>query len=303
MIWLRKPIAALVLALGVSLSLAGCSGISVYNEFAAQGDAGEVVVENVAYGPDQRQKADIFLPANNSGNAPVIVFFYGGKWSTGSKSDYAFVGEAFSQRGYVTIVADYRLVPDVRYPAFVEDTAKAVAFAHRMAPTYGGDPQRLFVVGHSAGAYNAMMVTLAPEFLAAEGLSPSVIKGLAAISGPYDFKPLSTNITLEAFAGTKDFAPTQPINRVTPDATLPPILLLQGSADKLVRPRHAEKMAEVLRQSGKQVETIYYRGAGHARPILALGEPLQAKLPILDDIVSFFTRIAPQPIATAAIQG
>jgi acetyl esterase/lipase len=172
-----------------------------------------------------------------------------------------------------------------------------------MAPTYGGDPGRLFLVGHSAGAYNAMMVTLAPEFLAAEGLSPSVIRGLAAISGPYDFKPLSTNITLEAFAGTKDFAPTQPVNRVTPDSTTPPILLLQGASDKLVRPRHTRKMAEVLRRNGKSVETIYYKGAGHARPILALGEPLQARLPILDDIVSFFARVAPQPAATATIQG
>jgi acetyl esterase/lipase len=270
--------------------LAGCSGISVYNDLAAQGDTGEVVLQDIAYGPNKRQSADIYIPAGNPQGAPVVVFFYGGKWSSGTKADYSFVGETFAQRGYVTIVADYRLVPQIKYPAFVEDTAKATAFAYTTAARYGGDPNKLFLVGHSAGAYNAVMVALAPEFLAQEGLTPAVIKGVAAISGPYDFVPFDADMVVAAFGGTPNLPATQPINRVAPDQFVPPMLLLAGTSDTLVRPRHTERFAAVLAANGKHVETIYYKGVGHAATVLSIGEPMRKRAPVVDDVLNFLAR-------------
>ncbi|MBX3579782.1 MAG: alpha/beta hydrolase [Rhizobiaceae bacterium] len=305
------------LAFCLAFTLAGCSGLGVYNdigELTAQGDAGDVVVEDVAYGPEARQKADVYVPAGHPAGAPIVVFFYGGKWSSGRKSDYAFVGEAFAERGYVAVVADYRLVPAVSYPAFLEDTAKAVAFAYRNARSYGGDPDRLFVAGHSAGAYNAAMIALAPEFLAAEGLSPSVVKAVALLSGPYNFLPLDNDITTAAFASAPDRRATQPIYRVDPAAPTPPLLLLSGADDAVVKPaRHTAAMAAALAAGGKGFEQKTYPGIGHPGMVLSLGGMMQKRAPVLEDILAFFSRhgagtqgdaaTAGQPTSIPAVAG
>ena len=161
------------------------------------------------------------------------MFFYGGSWKLGRKEEVSFVASAFAQRGYVVVVPDYRLVPDVTYPAFVHDTAKSVAWTYRNIASYGGNPNRLFVSGHSAGTYNAMMVSLAPEFLDKEGLSPSILKGVIGISGPYDFLPFGYVTLHRAFdSAAPDLDATQPIYHVADARETPPVLLLAGKAGR-----------------------------------------------------------------------
>lgn len=269
-------------------ALGGCSALGAFNALIPQDGGTTLVARDVTYGPDPRQKLDIYVPANATTSTPVIVFVYGGSWNSGSKQDYGFAARAFASRGFTTVVFDYRLVPEVRYPAFVDDTAKAVAWTHRTIGRYGGDAKRLYLMGHSAGAYNAMMVTVAPEFLAAEGLSPKIIRATAGLSGPYDFLPLAVDASRQAFAGVADLEGTQPVNRVERGQALPPILLATGDADDLVEPRNTRALAEVLRKTGHTVEETYYPGVDHVSTLLAISRPLRGRAPVIEDVTRFF---------------
>ncbi len=280
-----KSLAALPL---LALSLAGCSPLGAFNAVIPKDRGVTVVARGVSYGPEPRQKLDIYAPPEGAGNNGVVVFVYGGSWNSGSKSDYAFAGRAFAAQGFVTMVFDYRLVPAIRYPVFVEDSAKAVAWAYRNAATYGGDQKRLYLVGHSAGAYNAMMVALAPQFLQAEGLSPSILRAAAGLSGPYDFLPLDVDSTREAFSRAPDLPATQPINYVRPGRATPPIFVATGDADDLVKPRNTRALAAVLRGAGHRVEEKYYPGIDHAGTLLAIAKPLRKNAPVVEDVAGFF---------------
>ncbi|UDL87778.1 alpha/beta hydrolase [Mesorhizobium sp. PAMC28654] len=246
------------------------------------------MAHNVAYGPDPRQTLDIYAPAGGVKDARTIVFVYGGSWNSGNKEDYSFAAKAFASRGFVTAVFDYRLVPQVRYPAFVEDSAAAVAFVYRHAPAYGGDPKRLYLVGHSAGAYNAMMVALAPRFLAGQGLSNTIIRAVAGLSGPYDFLPLDVDATRRAFGGVSDLKSTQPLNQVLKGRFAPPVLLATGDADDLVYPRNTVALAARLRSTGHEVEERHYPGVDHKGTLLSISRPLRGRAPVLEDIIAFF---------------
>lgn len=169
-----KRLTMLAVAL-LALVAAACSPLGLLNHLTpSDGDATRAA-EGVAYGPDPRQVLDVYTPAKPSAAAPVVVFFYGGSWSSGRRQDYAFVGKALASRGFVTVIPDYRLVPQVRFPAFVQDSAAAVKWAYDHAAQYGGDAGRLAVMGHSAGAYNAMMVALDTHWLAQAGAPPGVV--------------------------------------------------------------------------------------------------------------------------------
>ena len=241
---------------------------------------------DLAFGPHPRQKLDIYVPPGGGQNRPVIVFIYGGSWSGGAKGTYALVGEAFAARGYVTVVADYRLVPEVRFPVFIQDGAMALRFVRDNITRYGGNPGRIHLVGHSAGAYNAMMLTLDRRYLAAAGMNGRVIRSAVGLSGPYDFLPLEGSVTTATFGNARDLSQTQPISFVRRHA--PPILLATGSADRTVLPRNTESLAARLRQVGAPVTVKIYDGLGHADPALALTPLLSWRAPVLDDIVGFF---------------
>src|ERR1700733_14011266 len=138
-------IKALFLA-GATLLLSACSPFGVVNLLVPK--SGYDVHRGLSYGEDPRQKLDIYVPQGLKGPAPVLLFFYGGGWQGGNRSDYLAFGQAFASAGIVTVVADYRLSPQVKFPAFVEDTAGALAWLHAHAPDYGGDSARIFVSGH-----------------------------------------------------------------------------------------------------------------------------------------------------------
>lgn len=285
---LFRRLAALAKSLPlVVMAASGCTQLGAFNAVIPH-DAARRVASDVAYGSHPRQRLDVYAPGPGDEKRGVIVFIYGGSWNSGRRQDYAFAAKAFASRGFVTVVPDYRLVPEFRYPVFVEDAAKAVAWAHENAPRYGGNPERLFLVGHSAGAYSAMMVALAPEFLAAEGLSTTTIAGVAGLSGPYDFLPLDVGATREAFKGIEDLESSQPVNRVRPGSGEPAVFLATGDADTLVKPRNTKALAAALEEAGRDVETYIYPGVDHAGTLLAISRPLRGRAPALDQIVGFF---------------
>lgn len=291
------PMRYIIIISGV-LALIGLTAVMILSplhlfNFAVPFDSGSSrVAAGIAYGAGPRRLLDVYRPSTNEQNLPVIVFSYGGGWDSGDRSGYAFAGHALAARGFVVVVYDYRLVPEVRFPAFVDDTAGAVAWSLRNAAAYGGSGDQVFLVGHSAGAYNVALTALDGRFLARAGVDGTAIAGVAALAGPFDFLPLSGPATVAAFSSWPNLAETQPVNAVTPDA--PPFLLVTGDADSTVYPRNSEALAKRLTEAGVPNRLVLYAGLGHAALVLALSRPLRWRAPVLDDVESFFKTIAAQ---------
>ncbi|PPS25477.1 esterase [Pseudomonas amygdali pv. morsprunorum] len=277
----------------VLAALSGCSPLKLLNTLNPTGPVDHVY--GVAYGQDPRNTLDVYTPQTKPANAPVVVFFYGGSWNTASKANYAFVGEALAARGMVVVIADYRLYPQVRYPSFLEDSAKALAWAHKHAKTYGGDPDRLYVMGHSAGAYNAAMLALDPRWLAREGLSPSILSGWIGLAGPYDFLPIENADVKPVFFFPDSPPDSQPINHVSSSA--PPALLMASNTDSLVNPkRNTGGLARALREAGVPVRDLYFSRTNHGTLVGAFAKLLSGLAPVVDE-VDMFVNHTPQRLA------
>jgi acetyl esterase/lipase len=276
-----QRLTALIIA-GLATLLAACTPTGLINLLVPR--SGYAVHRNIAYGPDPRQKLDIYVPDGLKAPAPVLLFFYGGSWESGSRDQYLGFGQAFASAGIVTVVADYRLYPQVRWPAFVEDGAAAVALLHRDIAKHGGDPNRLFVSGHSAGAYNAVMLASDPQYLKAVGGDFSWLRGVIGISGPYDFLPLKSRSLIEIFHGP-DNRKILPITHI--DGVRPPMLLIHGTADTTVGPQNTRSMAATLKTHASKVETILYKDAGHVGIILSLLPGFRGKTPLREDMLKF----------------
>ena len=270
--------------LAISPAIAGCSSVGVFNSVVPSDARGLQVGADIPFGSDPRQQLDIYAPADANG-LPSVLFIYGGSWKNGSRKDYAFAGRAIAARGYVVAVADYRLVPQVLYPDFVVDGALAVKWMGANIGRYGGNPRNLFVVGHSAGAYNAVMIALDPGIRARAGLRSNILRGAVGLAGPYDFLPLDDDATISAFSEWPDPKDTQPIYHVS--ASAPPMFLGHGADDTTVYPKNTKSLATKLRVAGAQVEEKYYAGIGHAGILTALAPPLQGNAPVLDDLDRF----------------
>ncbi|MEI9891158.1 MAG: alpha/beta hydrolase [Caulobacteraceae bacterium] len=228
----------IVLAGLCGIAISGCSVLTAFNTLTPKDPAGHAG-RGIAYGADPRQKLDVYTPrAPSARPLPVLVFFYGGNWSSGRRQDYSFAGHAFAARGFVTVIADYRLAPQHPYPDFVRDAASAVRWAHDHAGAYGGDPDRIVLAGHSAGAYLAMMLALDDDYLRAAGVDFSIIKGVAGLSGPYDFYPFDVKASQVAFGGYPDPKATQPI-AYAGRPHRPPALLIQAARTPSCRSRTA----------------------------------------------------------------
>jgi acetyl esterase/lipase len=272
----------------VGAALSACSPLNTLNTLNAltPGDGGtRRVAQGLAYGSDPRQRLDVYAPARMSGPAPVIVFYYGGGWDSGDRAGYAFVGHALAARGFVVVIPDYRLVPDVVFPAFVQDSAAAVRWTLDHVASYGGDPKRLGVSGHSAGAYNAMMVALDPQWLRAAGVDPVVVRAVACLAGPFDFLPFDVKASKRAFGGYPDPQATQPIHFAR--ARAPPAFLAYGTMDTTVMPKNSLNLAAALQGQGDAVDLKAYAGLDHIAILLALSKPFRGKAPVLDDMTRF----------------
>lgn len=279
---LRVTFAALLL-MG---ALAACAPVSTLNALSPRSTY--VLTEGVAYGVLPRQRLDVYrpvLPAPNGG-WPVAVFFYGDTWSKGERADYRFVGEALASRGVLTLVADYRLYPAVRYPAFLEDSAQAVAYTLNHARSLGGNPRRVYIVGHSSGGYNAAMLALDPRWLRAAGTSPQALAGWVGLAGPYDFYPIEDPQAQPVFFHPNYPPDSQPVEFVSPRA--PRTFLGAARKDSVVSPeRNTVALGRKLRAAGVPVQIKLYNTVGHVTMAASLAAPLRWLTPVLDDVANF----------------
>ncbi|WP_421930668.1 alpha/beta hydrolase [Phenylobacterium sp.] len=280
---IRRPL-RLGLAAATAALTAACSPLTLFSTFTPKDPASRLNA-GTAYGPLSRQKLDVYAPRRTKAGAPVAVFFYGGSWDSGRRQDYRWVGQALAAQGYVTVVPDYRIYPEVTYPHFLEDGAAAIRWAVDHAAAYGGDPSRIVLIGHSAGAYNAVMLGLDGRYLKAQGVDIHRIRAVAGLSGPYDFVPLDGPITRRTFGGAADLAATQPATYVS--AASPPAFLATGDADRTVFPRNTKALARTLRGAGVRVEERHYAGIDHAGMVLALSRPLRGRAPVLAEMSAF----------------
>jgi acetyl esterase/lipase len=291
---------ALLVGSAVAVSagaLVACAPTRALNALAAV--QGQRSLADAAYGPWQRQRFDLYTPhgAAPAGGWPLVVFFYGGSWRSGERADYRFVGEALASRGMLVMVADYRLYPEVRYPDFLDDCAAALAHGLAQVAAWGGNPQRVFVMGHSAGAYNAAMLALDGRWLAGQGAAPSALAGWIGLAGPYDFLPIRTTAVQPVFHHPRVPEDSQPVRHVAGSRL--PALLLAAQQDNLVDPvRNTGGLAERLAAQGAPVVTRRYERVDHVTLVGALAWPLRALAPVLDDVAAFVQK--PPTRATAA---
>lgn len=255
--------------------------LTLFNALMPKERASRRVVTGQPYGENPRQTLDLYAP-RRPGPHPVIVFFYGGAWDSGHRQGYAFAARALAAKGFLVAVPDYRLVPEIRYPGFVEDAAAAVRWVRAHAAEHGGDPDRILLAGHSAGAYIAAMLALDPRWL---GGDLTAVRGLAGLAGPYDFLPLDDRATIAAFGDWPDLGETQPVAHAGPGA--PPALLLHGEPDTRVKPRHSRALARALVASSNDVRLKFYPRLSHAGIITALAIPLRGRATVLADVAAF----------------
>jgi acetyl esterase/lipase len=269
------------------VGLTACSPLGTFNAVIPKDGGGRLIARDVAFGPQPRQRLDLYYPSALGADVPrpdlpVIVFIHGGSWQSGSKDGYSFVGRALASRGFLVAVPNYRLVPQVRFPAFLQDNAGAVRWLIANAERHGGDPNRIVLVGHSAGAYNAAMLALDSRWLGADRRS---VKGFVGLAGPYDFLPLDGPVTRAAFGQERDPATTQPIRFASNDD--PPTLLLHGVRDTTVDPRNSQGLQARLVRAGADARVRIYPEVGHVGILTAIARPFRGKAPVLDDVASF----------------
>jgi acetyl esterase/lipase len=268
-------------------ALAGCSASGALNALVPSDSY--ALRAGVSYGGHARQRLDLYLPLARRQPGPVVVFFYGGSWTTGERASYRFVGEALASRGIAVAVADYRLSPEVRYPVFLQDNAQALRWTFAHLAEFGADPRQVFVMGHSAGAYNAAMLALDARWLAGAGLKPEQLAGWIGLAGPYDFLPIGNRDVQVAFDWPGTSADSQPLVHVSKNS--PPALLLAARSDTTVNPvRNSEALARRLKGAGVPVELQVYDGVSHVTLVAALAKPLRGLAPVLDDIERFIQR-------------
>jgi acetyl esterase/lipase len=260
------------------------------------GPAGQMVAEAVPYGASPFQQVDVFRPDDNLSVArPVIIFFHGGGWAKGSRDTYGFAGRAFASEGFVTVVAGYRMVPEGRYPVFMEDAATAVQWTRANIAQYGGDPNRIVVAGHSAGAHISLLLALDPRWLGTEAQPGGALRGAISLAGPADFIPFEPGGRADVALGhVRPLEVTQPIHFARADA--PPIWMGHGDADVTVRPRNSLRLAAALTDAGGRAEVRLYPGVDHEGTVTPLSLVYRDRIPLLREAVAFARRVTrPQP--------
>jgi len=280
----------------VILLVSGCTRFDLLNATIPAGCSTRSL--DIPYGPDPRQKLDIYRPASPDPAKGIVVFFYGGDWQNGNKHDYRFVGKALASRGFIAVLPDYRLYPQVTFPTFVDDGALAVRWTHEHAAKFGGDPRQLFLMGHSAGAHIAALLTLDKRYLESQGLSTTIIRATAGLSGPYDFVPSKEDRPVFGMAENDDTPPPdiEPIHFV--DGHAPPMLLVQGCKDTVVNPKNTTQLAARIRQAGGDVCVVEYPSRGHEGVVLSIAWSFRWLAPTLDDVTRYFREMEHREPAT-----
>jgi len=248
----------------------------------------EKLASDVTFDAGSGQKLNVWGTKGVAAKKPVLVFFYGGGWANGDRAHYGFAARAYANRGFIVVLPDYRKVPQVRFPAFNQDGAAAVRWVHDNIARYGGDPERIVLAGHSAGAYIAMMLTLDQSYLRAAGVDPAIIRGAAGLSGPYDFYPYDSKRSINAMNAWPRPLETQPIAYARKDA--PPVMIVTGTADDTVKPRNAILLSRRLHELGAPVEFHAYNDLSHEDVVMALSKPFRNKAAVLQDSADFLMK-------------
>ena len=251
-------------------------------------------VHQASTGDHFEQRLIVYRVKEGDAPLPVFIFFHGGAWAHGSPIDYGFIARNVAPEGYVVVLGGYRMNEPGRYPAMLEDTAAVVGWTHRNIASYGGDPERIFLSGHSAGAYNVAQVALEPRWLAQEQVPSSAIRGVVGLAGPYDFYPFDTDRSRAAFESVGAGAESQPVNHARADA--PPMLLVHGEDDTVVRIRNSRALEKALGEAGARVETLYLPGKTHNDPLLALTNPWRRDPLVFDRVSAFMAAQVSVPV-------
>lgn len=294
--WLLSIALVLIIA-GIALGVAArwelVGLLNVYDRFTS-GPAGVRVAEAVPYGSDPIQRVDIYTPPEAIGATgeprPVIIWFHGGGWNNGGRPQYAFAGRAFASQGFVTVVVGYRLADEGKFPNFMEDAAAAIRWTRANIARYGGSPDRIVLAGHSAGAHIVTLAALDQSWLGDLASPGGPIKGVIGIAGPYDWLPFEPGSSSDKYLGhTRPLSRTQPVTYVRADA--PPMLLLWGDADTLVKRRNIDSLTAAQTAAGSAVESKIYPGIDHSEIVMALSRPFRDKASVLADAVAFARRV------------
>lgn len=237
---------------------------------------------SIAYAPERGLSLDVFRARGTAAQpAPVVVFFYGGAWKRGERAQYRFVGQRLADDGVLAIVADYRTWPRAGFPAFMDDAADAVAWTRAHAAGYGGDPRRIFLMGHSAGAQIAALLGTDAHYLRARGIEAESLAGVIGLSGPYDFV---IGEYAPIFGPPSQWPKAQPVNFV--DGDEPPFLLVHGDRDRVVEFRDSPELAGLLRAAGGKARVVPIAGGGHSAPLAGLYDPRRSPA-VLPAILGF----------------
>ncbi len=306
MVLVLGAIVALVLAGGLALQFAisrnGPAVLTAIDRLTG-GTHNVALLTEASFGESEAQNLFVWGPENAGDDAakrPVLLFVHGGSWRSGDPEDYGFMGRAFVPKGFVVVLAGYRMHPDVVYPAMLEDAAGAVAWTKAEIEQFGGDPEQIFVAGHSAGAYNVMMAALEEQWLGARGLATSDIAGVVGLSGPYDFYPFDSDSTINSFGPAEDPEATQPVNHIRGDA--PPMLLIHGEADTVVYPRNTRELEKRITAAGGSLQTKFYSEMDHSDPLVSMAAPWRNSRDVDDTIAQFAKEVAAQAKTSVPVQ-
>ncbi len=291
MLWIIGGLVLLVIAGALALQFAiSRNGPAVLTQVdRLTGGSGDASLRaSISLGEHPSQKAIVWAPENRDPDSeplPVLLFVHGGSWNWGDPVDYGFVGRSFVPKGFVVVLGGYRLHPDAVYPAMLEDTARTIAWTRQEIAQYGGDPDRITIAGHSAGAYNVVQTALEHQWLGRHGMSANDIAGVVGLSGPYDFHPFDSDSTIASFGDAQNPEATQPINHIRSDA--PPMLLIHGDKDDLVKPRNTRELAKRIEAAGGNVTMHFYPEMEHNDPLISLAAPWRSNRDV-DDIIAEF---------------
>jgi acetyl esterase/lipase len=273
--WRAVLLAVLALAAGGCSGRRLAEGLLLGNHF--------VRTPGLAYGDEARQRLDVYRPRTVREGAPVVVFLYGGRWQDGSKDEYRLLGDALTRRGMVVVIPEYRLYPAVRFPAWVQDAARAVRWARDNAARYGGDPDNLVVMGHSAGGHTAALLALDERWLREAGVPAGAVRGYASLAGPVDTQWTDPDVQ-DLMGPAAGWPATYPRTHV--DGTEPPLLLLHGGDDDTVSPESSRRLAAHVQERGGCARAVVYRGVGHVKIVVAAAVPRVSSAPVLDDLAA-----------------
>ena len=222
-----------------------------------------------SYGSHPRQVLDWYRGKGK--NRPLVIFFYGGSWQMGRRSDYRFVAGSLLDIGCDVVIPDYRLFPEVRFGKIIADARASVDFI------LGQRDKPVFMMGHSAGAQLAALLTLDSH--------RDHVLGFIGLAGPYDFYPFTEKQHWDIFAPASEYCKSQPVNYVNPSA--PALFLLHGENDLRVRRGHSKSLMEKQRNVGGKADRKVYAGMGHIGIVLSLFRFHRHRSTVVSDIHKF----------------